>query len=58
MNAFLEKDLLRTKSGDAEGVTEKALLAMRSLVSAVGYKVPVPKEGYMEILQPLAGKVQ
>lgn len=50
-DALLEKDLLWIEANDAEGVTEEALFATRSMVSAVEFEIPVPRKGYMEILR-------
>lgn len=46
------------EAGDAEVVTEEAMLEMPSLVSGVGHEVPVSKEGYVEFVRSLAGELQ
>lgn len=57
LDALLEKNLLWAEAGDAERVTEEALLPTLSLVSAVGYDLFVSKKGFVELLRSLAGEV-
>lgn len=55
---MLDEDIFWTEAEDVESVTEEALLATRSLVSAVAYNVPVSKKGYVEPRRSLVGEVQ
>lgn len=58
LDSSLDKDLLWTEAGEADGVTEEALLSKRYLVSVVTYDVLVSKKGCFDLLRSLAGEVQ
>lgn len=58
LDVFFEKYLLWTEAAYAEGVTEEALLATRSLVSAVRNKLPLSKREHVELLWSLDDGVQ
>lgn len=58
LDALLEIDLLRTENGEAEGVTEDALLVARLQVSTMGCKVPVSKKVHKELLPSLTHEIQ
>lgn len=50
LDESLEKDLFWTEPSVDGGVTEEALLAALSSVSAIGYEVPVSTKWYVELL--------
>lgn len=58
LDAFLGKDLLLAKPGDAGEVTEKAVVETVTLITAVSKKVPVSKKGYLELLRSFTIEVQ
>lgn len=58
IDTSLEKDLLWTKAGKTEGLTEETLFATSSLVAAVGFELPVSKNRYVEVLRTVAEETQ
>lgn len=53
-----EENLSWTKAGDIYGVTEEALLATRSLITAVGHEMWVIMKGCVKLLHSLAGELR
>lgn len=55
--ATFDKVLLSSDAGDAENITNKPLLATRSLISVMVHRLSETQEGYVELSRYLAGKV-
>lgn len=58
MEAQVEKDLLKRLHREVGHVTEEALDATKSVVTAVDQEVIVLKKGYLELIRVLSDKDQ
>lgn len=58
LNALSEKHVFYAEVDYVEEVQKEVVMVMCSLVSAVGYDVPIAKKGYVELLQFIACEVQ
>lgn len=55
LDTLFDRDLLWAQPGDPVEVYMESLSATRALIEGVGWAIPVPKKGHVDLIQRLAG---